>query len=285
MAHNATRICKSISISSGKGGVGKTVTTVQLALAMQKMGKQVLLLDGDFGLANADIVLGMSPQFSIFDVIDGNAQMDEVVLVGPEGLRLIPSGSGILKLSKLPSYMCADVIEEVEKIVTDVDYLIIDTGAGINDTVLSLNAASDINIIVTTPEPHALADAYALIKVMSEVNRRKIFHLIVNMVRTPSEAFKVHTRLAEVSKKFLGIDIKLLGSIPYDIGMQNLIMKRQLGSSHVWKTIAGQNINNLAREVLTINPGYQRIQNNLWQVLANHQEENQQNPGRVFNHI
>lgn len=285
MAHNSTRIRKSISISSGKGGVGKTITTVQLALAIQKMGKQVMLLDGDFGLANADIVLGLNPQYSIFDVIDGTAHMDDVVLLGPEGLRLIPSGSGVLKLSKLPTYLCADVLEEVEKKSQDVDYLIMDTGAGINDTVLSLNAAADINIIITSPEPHALADAYALIKVMHEVNRRKIFHLIVNMVRSPSEGFKVHTRLAEVSKKFLGLDIRFIGSIPYDVSLQNLIMKRQLGSAGVWKTLAGQSINNLAREVVTINPGYQRIHNNFWHVLANQQEENIQISTRVFNHV
>ena len=158
----------SLSIGSGKGGVGKTLTIVNLAMAVSHMGLKVLILDGDFGLANVDVVLGLQGQYHVQDVLAGFVSLDEIILQGPNGISLIPSGSGVSELNHLSYTQKQMLFQKILHLGMEFDFLLIDTGAGINENVLHLNSISDSRLIVTTPEPHAITDAYALIKVLAE---------------------------------------------------------------------------------------------------------------------
>lgn len=203
------RNCKKvISIASGKGGVGKTLTTVNLAIAARRMGLRVLILDGDFGLANVDIVLGLQARYNINDIFENEASMNEIILEGPLGIKIIPSGSGIMQLTQLSYLQRILLLEQVEKIDEFFDVMLIDTGAGVSDTVLNLNAISDEILVVTTPEPHSMTDAYAFIKIMTEKYGKKHINLLVNNTRSIDEGLKIASKISEVAKEFL--DLKLM---------------------------------------------------------------------------
>lgn len=235
-----------ISVTSGKGGVGKTLTSVNLAIAARKMGKSVLILDGDLGLANVDVVLGLTARHNINDVLDDIVPLKDIVLEGPLGIRVIPSGSGITKLSALTAAQKITLKDKLSSLNEQPDILIIDTGAGISENVLHFNSSADKIIVVTTPEPHAMTDAYALIKVMSEECRRKRFQLLINQVRSEDEAIKVFSRIADVAKRFLSANIEYAGHVPMDLQVQRNVMLRRAASESASMTVAGQAWNEIA---------------------------------------
>lgn len=230
----------SISISSGKGGVGKTLTTVSLAAHFKRLGKSVLILDGDMGLANCDVVMGMTARYNIRDVLDGHVELAEIIISSPSGIDLIPSGSGVRELANLSQAQRAYILGQLSNIENKYDILLIDTGAGIGDLVVHLNACADFNLVVTTPEPHALTDAYALIKVLTEENSRANFGILVNQVRSESEGLKVFERLAEVGQRFLNAKIAYMGSVPYDPNIARTVMSRKAASEQALTTVSGQ---------------------------------------------
>lgn len=240
-----------VSISSGKGGVGKTLTTVNLAIATKRMGRKPLIFDGDLGLSNVDVVLGLQARYNISDVLNGHASMKEVIIDGPMGIKIIPSGSGISSLAQLSYVQRQYILDEIENLDIDVDILFIDTGAGIVPNVLHLSAVANQLVVVTTPEPHAMTDAYALIKVLADEYKTRRFMLLVNMVRSPEEGVKVAARISDVAKQFLDVDIEYAGHVPLDPQMQQLIMKRRAASEFSTFTISGQAWNDIARKVLT----------------------------------
>ena len=240
-----------VSVTSGKGGVGKTLTTVNLAIAARKMGRSVLIFDGDLGLANVDVVLGLQPRYNIRDVLDGNARLKDIVMEGPLGIRVIPSGSGISSLAQLSFVQRQQLMEQIETLDIPVDILLIDTGAGISENVLHLNSGADRVIVVTSAEPHAMTDAYAIIKVLAEEHQRKQFDLLVNQVRSTEEGLRVSDRIKEVAKRFLDIDVGFLGAVPYDPQIQKSIMQRRAASEQSAHTLAGQAWNRIARSVFS----------------------------------
>ena len=217
-----------ISVTSGKGGVGKTNIVANLAVMLQKAGHQVLVLDGDFGLANLNIVMGLETKHTVYDVISGERDMNDVMLTGPYGLKLIPASSGIFKMTQLSTAEKTVLMERLEAAPVPFDVLLIDTGAGINSDVAYLNAAATEVIVVTTPEPTSIADAYALMKVMSQDYRVKRFKLLVNMVDTPKEALAVYNNLLNVSDRFLNIQIEYLGHILDDKRVSQAVMSRKV---------------------------------------------------------
>jgi flagellar biosynthesis protein FlhG len=238
-----------VSIASGKGGVGKTVLTVNLALAAKRMGYSVLILDGDLGMANVDVLLGLSARYNISDVLEGKVPLKQILLEGPLGMKIIPSGSGISKLASLSYVERLQIMEEIEALDETFDIVIIDTGAGIAENVTHLNAIADEMIVVTNSEPHSMTDAYAFIKVMNETYDKKKFNLVVNMTKYQEESAKVHNTISEVARKFLNAKVNLLGNIPFDAAIKRSVMARRAASDANTYTIAGQEWNEIARRL------------------------------------
>ena len=230
----------SLSVGSGKGGVGKTLTIVNLAMAVSHMGLKVLILDGDFGLANVDVVLGLQGQYHVQDVLAGFVSLDEIILQGPNGISLIPSGSGVSELNHLSYTQKQMLFQKILHLGMEFDFLLIDTGAGINENVLHLNSISDSRLIVTTPEPHAITDAYALIKVLAEKEGVNNFDLMVNMASSKQEAQTVASRIISTCSSFLKINVNYRGFVPLDRSVNKLVMQQNTGSHFASNTLASQ---------------------------------------------
>ncbi|KAB2954380.1 MinD/ParA family protein [Heliorestis acidaminivorans] len=205
-----------ICISSGKGGVGKTNLTLNLGLALVDYGQRVLILDADMGMANVDVILGKVPPHNLYHVIRGEKKLSEVICKGPKGIGLISGGSGIVELANLGAQELDRFIEGLSELDGTVDILLIDTGAGISKNVLSYIYAADELIVVTTPEPTAITDAYGLIKSVEMVQKKKPISLVVNKIENEKEGNDVSQKLLIASKKFLNRELNVMGYIPDD---------------------------------------------------------------------
>ncbi|MCX7982205.1 MAG: MinD/ParA family protein [Syntrophales bacterium] len=212
-----------IAITSGKGGVGKTNIAANLGFLLAQMGKKVLVLDADMGLANLDVVLGLTPRFNLSHVLYGEKSLAETVVKGPGGMLVLPASSGIQELAEMTGTQKTILIDEMSAFGSDMDFLLIDTSAGISSNVMYFNAASREIIVVVTPEPTSLTDAYALMKVLYQKHDRKRFRLLVNMARGAGEAKAVYHRLSVALGHFLRIGIEYLGFIPEDEKMAEAV--------------------------------------------------------------
>lgn len=218
---------RTLAVTSGKGGVGKTSLTVNLALALSLRGRRVVVLDGDFGLANVDVMLGLCPKYTLYEVLAGERTLSEIMIEGPAGLKIIPGGSGIAELANLDGTHRQRLVDSLRRALEEAEFLLIDTGAGIGKGVMSLLLASDEVIVVLTPEPTALADAYALIKVLSQGRLHRWVHLVVNRVSGVIEAQQVLRRLSLVVSRFLDVELRFLGFIYEDQAVLSAISRQQ----------------------------------------------------------
>ena len=207
---------RTIAFTSGKGGVGKSSLVLNTGLALARRGQRVAVLDGDLGLASLNVLLGLSPRFDLRHVVSGERRLTQVLLRGPHGLCVIPAGSGVAELANLDELARRRILDQLDEVARGVDYLLIDTGAGINETVLSLVLAADEAIVVTRPEPTALADAYALMKVVIRRETSYPFHLLINMVRDAGEARRIHDGLGQILLRFLAYRPGYAGHVPVD---------------------------------------------------------------------
>ena len=212
-----------ITVTSGKGGVGKTNVTVALAVAFARLGKKVLILDADLGLSNVDVILGASAPGNLFQVIHNGLDLNDVVADGPLGIKFISGGSGIYDLSNLSDSQIQYFLHQVGQFDNWADIILIDTGAGLNRMVLNFVLAADEVIVITTPEPTAVADAYAVIKAYAAKGGQSPVRLIVNRVRELAEGEGVLNKLAKVSQRFLGLSISHLGFIFEDRMVQKSV--------------------------------------------------------------
>lgn len=212
-------------VASGKGGVGKTNVVVNLAISLQKKGRNVLIIDADLGMANVDVVLGLYPEITLFDVFFNDRPLKEAIIQGPEGIKIIPGGSGMIKMTNLDVAQQNKLAEEFTQL-DDVDTIIIDTGAGISMNLMSFIAFSQELLIVTTPEPTALTDAYGLIKAISELQLKKTIKVIVNRVSGQEIAKFTYERLKNTVEKFLKIHLEYVGYILDDVRVYNAVMDR-----------------------------------------------------------
>lgn len=212
-----------ITVTSGKGGVGKTNVTVALAVAFARLGKKVLILDADLGLSNVDVILGASAPGNLFQVIHNGLDLNDVVADGPLGIKFISGGSGIYDLSNLSDSQIQYFLHQVGQFDNWADIILIDTGAGLNRMVLNFVLAADEVVVVTTPEPTAVADAYAVIKAYAAKGGQSPVRLIVNRVRELVEGEGVLNKLAKVSQRFLGLPISHLGFIFEDRMVQKSV--------------------------------------------------------------
>ena len=217
-----------IAITSGKGGVGKTNAVGNIAIACQRLGKNVLIFDADLGLANIDIIYGLNPKHSIDDVIRGEKELSQIIVTGPEGVAVMPASSGVQELAHLTEGQKINLLNEFDTLNSNFDILLIDTGAGISSNVIYFNLAAQERIVIATPEPTSITDAYALIKVMFRKHGTKSFVLLVNMVEDEKEARSVYQNLSKVVARFMGsISIDYAGFIPWDSCLQESVTRRE----------------------------------------------------------
>ncbi len=222
------RVTTVFSITSGKGGVGKTAVVSNIAICLAKKGKRVLILDADLGLANIDVVFGLTPTYNLNHFFSGKQPLKEVLVEGPHGIRILPAGSGIQNYTRLESHHKLKLIEGLDSLHNLFDYVLIDTEAGISENVTYFNTAAQEILVVTTPEPTAITDAYALMKLLSSQYHEKHFNLIVNRVSDEEEALDVYKKLSMVSNRYLDISIDYFGSVPDDRKMVESIRKQKV---------------------------------------------------------
>ncbi|MFO1288278.1 MAG: MinD/ParA family protein [Rubrivivax sp.] len=231
------RLAHITAITSGKGGVGKTFVAANLAAALARSGKRVLVLDADLGLANLDVVLNLFPKITLHDVFTGKNTLAEAVLPAPGGFSVVLAGSGMVEYSR----MTGEVREKLQALVAEVapqfDHVLLDTGAGISDVVLYMVSLAGEVLVVATPEPTSLTDAYATIKVLATTQGRRRVHLLVNQVRRPGEGRTVRSQLQQVVDRFVNpalepgtgsVRLELTGEVPVDPAVREAVQRRQL---------------------------------------------------------
>jgi flagellar biosynthesis protein FlhG len=206
---------KIITVTSGKGGVGKSNFVVNLGLTLQKNGKKVLIFDADVGMGNDDVLLGFIPKYNVFDIIFSNKDIDEVIVTGPYGIKLLPGGSGITRVNEITNTQRNNFLDKLSKI-EDLDYILMDTGAGINRSVLGFIACCDELIILTTPEPTSLMDAYSLIKAVVHFNIKSKAKVVINRTLDKNEGEETYKKFRNAVKTFLKIEVDYIGSVAED---------------------------------------------------------------------
>jgi flagellar biosynthesis protein FlhG len=205
-----------IAVTSGKGGVGKTNVSVNLAIALAEQGRDVVLMDADLGLGNADVLLGLQPRFNLAHVIAGERTLDEIIVSGPASIRLLPASSGAKSALYLDPAQHGGLVRAFSDSSLACDTMLVDTAAGINDSVLTFSKASQEIVVVVCDEPASITDAYALMKVLHRDHDRHRFRIVVNMARSAREGRELFLKLLHVSGRFLDISLDLMGMIPFD---------------------------------------------------------------------
>jgi len=239
-----SRDSRIITVSSGKGGVGKTNFTVNLGIALSKQGKRVTIIDADLGLANVDVILGIIPRYTLSHIVRNEKTIEEIMLEGPHGLKVISGGSGMLDLVNLKDDQIDSLIHTFDKLNEISDYILIDTGAGLNNSVLSfIRAASDV-VVVITPDPTSITDAYALIKNISEEENH--INLVINRVESAKEGTEVFGKLERAAKKFLKIELNNLGYIYEDNNVKKSVRLQKPFSVEYPNSIATKGIELIA---------------------------------------
>lgn len=216
-----------IAVASGKGGVGKTNVTANLAVALAQRGRRVCVLDADLGLANLDVLLGLSPKLSLLHVLRGERRLPEVIVDGPAGIRLIPAASGFEELTALGPEDRLRLLGELDTLDASVDVLLVDTAAGISSNTLYFTAGAAEVLVVLTPEPTALTDAYALVKVLAARYGRREFMVVVNMAANAADADATFSRFARVAQRFLRVQLEYQGWVPYDDALPRSVRHQQ----------------------------------------------------------
>jgi len=224
---NALRGPRAIAVASGKGGVGKTSLAVNLALCLAKMGVRVTLFDADLGLANAEVMMGLAPRYSLYEVLYGDKTVEEITVQGPLGVNVISGGSGLMEMANLDHARRQWLIKMFDRFSDRDGILLIDNGAGINKNVLGFVAAAGEVIIVVTPDPTSLTDAYALIKILARYKVHSEVYLVVNRAADKREAANTLNRIQMVAGRFLDIKINDLGWIPEDKSVIQAIKRQQ----------------------------------------------------------
>ncbi|MCL6563323.1 MAG: MinD/ParA family protein [Firmicutes bacterium] len=218
---------RTLAVTSGKGGVGKSNLTLNLALALAQLGDTVTVLDADLGLANINILLGVNPPHTLLDVVDRRMTLQEIMVVGPGGIRIIPGASGVTQLASLSRTQIDRIVAGFGEIDGESQWLLIDTGAGLSPAVLSFVLAAEEVLVVTSPEPTALADAYGVVKAIWEEEAATRVRLVVNRARSLDQAEAAGQRLIDLARRALGLEVEWLGLIAEDENVPRAIMRQE----------------------------------------------------------
>jgi len=240
------QMVKVIAVTGGKGGVGKTNVTLNLAMAMAQMGKKVLVLDADLGLANCDVMLGLRVEKNLFHVLSGEAELDDILIEGPFGIKIVPATSGTQSMTELSPAEHAGLIRAFSELRTSFDVLLVDTAAGISDMVLSFSRASQDVLVVVCDEPSSITDAYALMKILSREHAVQRFKIVANMVRSLREGQELFAKLSRVTDRFLDVTLELVATIPFDENVRKAARKQKAFVDAFPKTPASLAVKTLA---------------------------------------
>ena len=239
---------QAIAVTGGKGGVGKTNVSINLAVAMADIGKRVLVLDADLGLANVDVVLGLHPEYDLSHVLRGERTLDEVIIKGPSGIQVVPAASGLRHMAELSEAEHTGLIRAFSDLGNDLDVLIVDTAAGISDTVISFSRAVQELIVVVCDEPASITDAYALIKLLNREYGIGRFRILANMTRSAQEGRDLYNKLCRVTDRYLDVMLSFIGSIPFDECLRKAV-KGQKPVVHAYpRSPSAQILKNLAKK-------------------------------------
>ncbi|MCP1726452.1 flagellar biosynthesis protein FlhG [Natronospira proteinivora] len=237
-----------IAVTSGKGGVGKTNISVNLATAMGLSGKRVLLFDADLGLANVDVVLGLQPKRNLSHVINGECSLEEILLEGPAGIKIVPASSGTKQMAELSAAEHAGVIRAFSELSDDVDVMIVDTAAGIADGVVSFTQAAQHVILVVCDEPASITDAYAMIKVLSREHGVTHFRVLANMAQTAHHGRTLFNKISSVAERFLDVSLEYMGAVPFDEQLRKAVQKQGAVVENAPRSRSAMAFRNLAEE-------------------------------------
>ncbi|MGD2184586.1 MAG: MinD/ParA family protein [Desulfobacterales bacterium] len=243
-----------ISVTSGKGGVGKTNIVANLGYAFSRLGKKVLILDADLGLGNLDVLLGLAPKFNLSHVILGQKSISEIIVEGPGRMLILPASSGIQELTQLTQHQKVQILSELDQLIDAVDILFIDTAAGISSNVMDFNVTAHEIIVVVSPEPTAITDAYALLKVLSLKYAEKCCKVIVNLAGSDQQGREVFRQLNLVTERFLDMTLDYLGSVLFDANITQGVKHQKLVSELYPDTQGSRCFKDLARKILSSLP-------------------------------
>jgi flagellar biosynthesis protein FlhG len=247
------RQLRTIAVTSGKGGVGKSNLALNLAIALQNMGHKACLVDANLGLGNIDLLCGMNGYWNLSHVVSGARSVAEITLEGPQGLRVIPGASGLLDSADCSPTAQREILSQLEEFESHYDYLVIDTGTGIHRAVRQFVAAANLVLIVTTPEPTSIADAYATLKALSCSNELRQPHIVVNQAESPEQGREIVARVQQTARTFLHLTVSSGGSIPRDPAIPAAVARRRPLLCEPSRTPAGLAIEQLARRIMSAN--------------------------------
>ena len=238
-----------IAVTGGKGGVGKTTVAVNLSLALAKLGRRVVLLDADLRLANIDVMLGLTPTRTLADVIEGRCELREVMLQGPGGVRIVPAASGTQSMRHLSPAQHAGLIQAFSEIGDHLDVLVIDTAAGIGESVVSFVRAAQEVLLVVCDEPTSITDAYALIKLLNLDYGLSRFRVLANQEQGPQEGRNLFAKLTKITDRFLDVTLQYVGAVPYDECVRKAVQKQRAVYEAFPSSKCTQAFQNIARKI------------------------------------
>jgi len=245
------RPVRAIAVTGGKGGVGKTNVSVNLGVAAAEAGRHVMLLDADLGLANIDVVLGLHPQYDLSHVMHGERSLEEVLVEGPGGMKVVPGASGVQALSELSPAEHTGLIRAFSELAGDTELLIVDTAAGISDTVLSFSRASHEVVVVVCDEPASITDAYAIIKLLNRDYGHQRFRVLANMVRSAQEGRELYNKMCRVTDRYLDVTLGFMGAIPFDESLRKAVRAQRPVVQAFPRSRVAQVFRNLAKKIET----------------------------------
>jgi len=251
-----------ISVTSGKGGVGKSNVVSNLAMALSAQGKQVLIIDADLGLGNLDVLLGLSPMYNLNNVLNGEKSISEIIIDGPAGIKVIPAGSGVQEVTSLSQHDKLRLLDELDMLEEKFDIMIVDTEAGISENVTYFTVAAQEIIVVVSPEPTSITDVYALIKLLATRYSEHHFKVLVNMAKDSEDALEVFRKLANVAGRFLDISLDYLGCVVKDEKVVEAVRRQRAVYDLFPDSEAATCFTTLARRVIE-NTGQTRLKGNI----------------------